>query len=87
MCNDCMHALYNISLLYNITHTPHSGVNARTHTHTHTRLHFMFVYRGVNVSTYVLPTEAYPVEVRSTFFGLSAAMGKVGALLGTYAFQ
>ena len=42
---------------------------------------------GVNVSTYVLPTEAYPAEVRSSFFGVSAAMGKVGAILGAAVFS
>jgi len=42
---------------------------------------------GVNVSTYVLPTEAFPAEVRSTFFGLSAATGKLGAVLGGFAFD
>jgi MFS family permease len=42
---------------------------------------------GVNVSTYVLPAETYPAEIRSSFFGLSAAMGKIGALVGTYAFK
>jgi hypothetical protein len=36
----------------------------------------------VNVSTYVLPTEAFPSEIRSSFFGVSAAMAKFGALLG-----
>lgn len=38
---------------------------------------------GPNLSTYVLPTEMFPTEVRSTFFGLAAGMGKVGALLGS----
>ena len=34
----------------------------------------------------MLPTEVFPNVVRSSFFGLSAGMGKVGALLGGYAF-
>ncbi|KAL1529839.1 hypothetical protein AB1Y20_000770 [Prymnesium parvum] len=42
---------------------------------------------GVNVSTYVLPAEVFPTEVRATFFGLSAAFGKVGALVGSAAFK
>jgi sugar phosphate permease len=42
---------------------------------------------GCNVSTYVLPAESYPAEVRSSFFGLSAAMGKFGAIAGTATFQ
>jgi len=37
---------------------------------------------GPNVSTFVLPTEVFPTAIRSSFFGLSAAMGKAGALLG-----
>merc|ERR1712039_126235 len=42
---------------------------------------------GVNVSTYTLPAECFPCEVRSTFFGLCAAMGKVGALVGSACFK
>lgn len=38
---------------------------------------------GPCVTTYVLPSEVYPPEVRSTFNGLSAAVGKLGALAGT----
>ena len=33
-----------------------------------------------------MPTEAFPPEVRASFFGVSAAMGKAGALLGGFAF-
>ena len=40
----------------------------------------------MNVSTYVLPSQAYPPEIRGSFFGLSAAMGKLGALVGASAF-
>lgn len=39
---------------------------------------------GCNVSTYVLPIETFPKEVRSTFHGWSAGMGKLGALLGSF---
>ena len=41
---------------------------------------------GVNVTSYVLPAEAFPTAVRSSFFGCSACLGKLGALLGTYTF-
>lgn len=41
---------------------------------------------GANVSTYVLPTEAFPAEVRASMFGVSAAIGKLGALAGGFAF-
>lgn len=39
---------------------------------------------GPSVTTFVLPSETYPAEVRSTFTGLSAAMGKTGATLATF---
>jgi nitrate/nitrite transporter NarK len=39
---------------------------------------------GPNIATYVLPAVIYPYEVRSTFHGLSAGMGKVGAVIGTF---
>jgi PHS family inorganic phosphate transporter-like MFS transporter len=42
---------------------------------------------GVNVTTFVLPGETFPKELRSTFNGLSAACAKVGALLGAYFFK
>lgn len=41
---------------------------------------------GPNVSTYVLPAAVFPPEVRASLFGVSAAMGKLGALLGGVAF-
>eukprot|EP00298_Acanthocystis_sp_HF-20_P000793 c11136_g1_i2.p1 GENE.c11136_g1_i2~~c11136_g1_i2.p1 ORF type:complete len:440 (-),score=190.74 c11136_g1_i2:2-1321(-) len=39
---------------------------------------------GPSVTTFVLPSETYPAEVRSTFGGLSAATGKSGATLITF---
>lgn len=41
---------------------------------------------GPNVSTFVLPQELFPAHIRSTFNGLAAASGKMGALLGAYVF-
>lgn len=41
---------------------------------------------GVNVTTYILPAEIYPKRVRGTFNGIAAAMGKLGAVFGSYAF-
>ena len=40
-----------------------------------------------NVATYVLPAMAFPAQVRSTFHGLSAGLGKVGAVVGTFMFH
>lgn len=42
---------------------------------------------GPNVATYVLPAQVFPVEVRTTFHGLSSALGKVGAVIGTFLFK
>jgi MFS family permease len=39
---------------------------------------------GPNVATFVLPAVAFPPQVRSTFHGLSAGSGKVGAVVGTF---
>jgi len=39
---------------------------------------------GPSVATYVLPTQVFPVEVRSTFHGLSSACAKIGAVTGTF---
>jgi len=41
---------------------------------------------GPNVSTYVLPAQLFPREVRTSFHGISAASGKVGAVIGTFIF-
>ena len=40
-----------------------------------------FLTFGPNVTTYVLSAEVYPKEIRSTFNGISAAMGKLGAIV------
>lgn len=41
---------------------------------------------GPNLTTYVLPAQTYPKSVRATFNGISAACGKVGAVVGVYMF-
>ena len=35
----------------------------------------------------MLPAEVFPTAVRTTFFGLSAGMAKVGALIGSASFE
>ena len=42
---------------------------------------------GPNVTTYVLPAQTYPKHIRSTCNGISAAMGKLGAVTGCYLFN
>lgn len=41
---------------------------------------------GPNLTTFILPAETYPKEVRATFNGISAASGKLGAFAGVYMF-
>lgn len=41
---------------------------------------------GANVTTYLMAAETYPTELRGTFHGLSAFLGKLGALVATIAF-
>ena len=42
---------------------------------------------GPNLTTYIMPARVYPKEVRTTFNGLSAAGGKLGAVVGVYMFS
>ncbi|QBD81564.1 MFS transporter [Ktedonosporobacter rubrisoli] len=49
-------------------------------------LSYFFTEFGPNVTTFVYPAEIFPVMVRSTAHGLSAALGKVGAFIGAFAF-
>jgi len=41
---------------------------------------------GANVTTYVIAAETFPGELRATFHGLSAFLGKAGALMATVLF-
>ena len=41
---------------------------------------------GPNLTTYILPAQTYPKDVRPTFNGISAACGKLGAFTGVYIF-
>jgi PHS family inorganic phosphate transporter-like MFS transporter len=41
---------------------------------------------GPNVTTFILPAETYPQNIRATFNGISAACGKLGAVVGAYMF-
>eukprot|EP00981_Chlorochromonas_danica_P004817 scaffold967_cov173-Ochromonas_danica.AAC.28 len=49
-------------------------------------LTFLFSNFGPNTTTFVIPGEIYPTEVRATCHGLSAACGKLGAATGAYFF-
>ena len=48
---------------------------------------YFFQSFGAGIGNYIVSSETYPVEVRSTFAGLSAAMGKMGAVVGILLFD
>eukprot|EP00928_Gymnodinium_smaydae_P063750 TRINITY_DN47249_c0_g1_i1.p1 TRINITY_DN47249_c0_g1~~TRINITY_DN47249_c0_g1_i1.p1 ORF type:complete len:477 (-),score=105.73 TRINITY_DN47249_c0_g1_i1:37-1467(-) len=50
-------------------------------------LTFLFSNFGPNTTTFVIPAEVYPTRIRATCHGLSAAAGKLGAVLGVAAFS
>jgi len=50
-------------------------------------LTFFFSNFGPNATTYTIPGEVFPVDVAATCHGMSAAAGKVGAVLGASLFD
>ncbi|GLU00088.1 hypothetical protein SLE2022_174820 [Rubroshorea leprosula] len=49
-------------------------------------LTFFFANFGPNTTTFIVPAELFPARFRSTCHGISGAMGKVGAIIGTIGF-
>jgi PHS family inorganic phosphate transporter-like MFS transporter len=49
-------------------------------------LSYFFTEFGPNVTTFVYPAEVFPVMVRSSAHGIAAALGKIGAFIGAFAF-
>lgn len=45
-----------------------------------------FINFGPNVTTFIVPGEAFPTQWRATAHGISAACGKAGAFIAAYAF-
>jgi len=41
---------------------------------------------GPNMTTFVMPSEIYPVAMRATGHGISAGVGKLGAFIGVFLF-
>lgn len=41
---------------------------------------------GIGITTFSMPAALFPHDIRSTFNGFAAAMGKTGAILGSYSF-
>ncbi|HVW66560.1 MAG TPA: MFS transporter [Candidatus Peribacteraceae bacterium] len=49
-------------------------------------LSYFFTEFGPNVTTFIIPTEVFPINVRTTGHGIAAGIGKVGAFLGVFVF-
>lgn len=47
---------------------------------------YFFTEFGPNTTTFVYPAELFPVQVRTTGHGISAALGKMGAFAGAFLF-
>lgn len=47
---------------------------------------FFFANFGPNATTFVVPAEIFPARLRSTCHGISAACGKLGAMVGAFGF-
>jgi PHS family inorganic phosphate transporter-like MFS transporter len=47
---------------------------------------YFFTEFGPNMTTFVLPSELYPLDMRATGHGISAGVGKLGAFIGVFLF-
>jgi MFS family permease len=47
-------------------------------------LSYFFIEFGPNTTTFVLPSEVFPVSVRTTGHGIAAGIGKLGAFIGVF---
>src|SRR2546423_4645847 len=47
---------------------------------------YFFTEFGPNMTTFVMPSEVYPVSMRATGHGISAGIGKFGAFIGVFLF-
>jgi MFS family permease len=47
---------------------------------------YFFTEFGPNATTFVYPSEIFPVKVRTTGHGIAAAMGKIGGFVGVFTF-
>lgn len=47
-------------------------------------LSYLFTEFGPNTTTFVLPSEVFPVNMRTTGHGLAAGIGKLGAFIGVF---
>jgi MFS family permease len=47
---------------------------------------YFFTEFGPNATTFVYPSEIFPVQVRTTAHGMAAAFGKIGGFVGVFTF-
>jgi PHS family inorganic phosphate transporter-like MFS transporter len=47
---------------------------------------YFFTEFGPNMTTFVMPSGLYPVDMRATGHGISAGIGKFGAFIGVFLF-
>jgi MFS family permease len=47
-------------------------------------LSYFFVQFGPNMTTFVLPSEVFPISTRTTGHGIAAGVGKLGAFIGVF---
>lgn len=47
---------------------------------------FFFINLGPNTTTFVVPVEVFPTQIRTTGHGIAAAAGKAGASIGAFLF-
>ncbi len=47
-------------------------------------LSYFFIQFGPNTTTFVLPSEVFPVSMRTTGHGIAAGIGKLGAFVGVF---
>jgi MFS family permease len=47
---------------------------------------YFFTEFGPNMTTFVMPSEIFPVDMRATGHGISAGIGKLGAFIGVFLF-
>ena len=47
---------------------------------------YFFTEFGPNATTFVYPSEIFPVKVRTTAHGIAAALGKIGGFVGVFTF-
>lgn len=47
-------------------------------------LSYLFIEFGPNTTTFVLPSEVFPVSMRTTGHGIAAGIGKLGAFIGVF---